>query len=261
MYEEVTVTPKTPSKKILGNEKTATSDEPTAASAPAQDNLLPSQEAHVEETTAANGIGNADLNGNRSPIPDGTGDATSNRCEPAKANGEHAIQNESTPPQTAPDETPATASSDSGEASPSASPASLADESPDPNDLESLRRELKELRLALLEQKTSEERTEREYREFLELYPDQSVSEMPDDVRESLRQGVPLAAAFALSERRRARIEERAREVNQANQARSLETIRAERNGYFTPEEVRLMSPEEVARYYGDIRSSMQKWS
>lgn len=154
----------------------------------------------------------------------------------------------------------AKASAASGKASAPPPPASLTGESADPNDLESLRRELTALRQAVSEQNASNEHTELEYREFLELYPDQSVSELPDDVRESLRQGIPLAAAFALSERRRARTAERAREVNQANQTRSFEAIRAERNGYFTPEEVRSMSPEEVRRYYGDIRASMPKW-
>ena len=39
-------------------------------------------------------------------------------------------------------------------------------------------------------------------------------------------------------------------------------TLRAERKRRsYTPDEVRSMSPEEVRRYYSDIRASMLKWS
>ena len=254
MYEEVTVAQKAPLEDTLGDEKTPASDEPTAAPALAQDDLLASQRAHTERFSARNHPDGA-------PRSNADGASEANAAGASEANGDRSCQKGASAPQTDPEATPAKASAADGEASPPASPAPLTGEPGDPNDLESLRRELTALRRAVFEQKESDTRAELEYREFLELYPEKSLLEMPDDVRESLARGVPLAAAFALSERRRARIEERAREANRANRARSLEEIRTDRNGYFTPDEVRSMSPEEVRRYYSDIRASMLKWS
>ncbi|MBR7099387.1 MAG: hypothetical protein IKC59_08230, partial [Clostridia bacterium] len=96
--------------------------------------------------------------------------------------------------------------------------------------------------------------------EFRELYPGQSPDELPDEVWESVERGVPLAAAFALSERRRQRSEELARQANLENRRRSAGAIERARSGYLSPDEVRSMSRDEVRANYQSILLSMQKW-
>ncbi len=96
--------------------------------------------------------------------------------------------------------------------------------------------------------------------EFLELYPDQSPTDLPDDVWESMRRGIPLAAAFALHERRRTRIEEAARLQDAQNRIRSTGGVETSKGGYLSPDEVRAMTPAEVKANYGSILLSMQKW-
>lgn len=75
-----------------------------------------------------------------------------------------------------------------------------------------------------------------------------------------MRDGVPLPAAFALAERRRERLEQAAKDSNRRNLARSSGELGQEAPGYFSPEEVRRMSRDEVRENYSNILLSMQKW-
>lgn len=107
-----------------------------------------------------------------------------------------------------------------------------------------------------------EERISNEYAEFKSLFPGVSVSELPDSVLSSVKNGVPLSAAYALYERRRAMSESVASGVNQKNRELSF----AVKNGktseiYFSPDEVRQMSPSEVKANYSKIIDSMSHWN
>ncbi len=107
-----------------------------------------------------------------------------------------------------------------------------------------------------------EERISNEYEEFKSLFPDVSVSELPDSVINSIKNGVPLSAAYALYERRRAMSEAVASGVNQKN----CELSFAVKNGkasetYFSPDEVRQMSASEVKANYSKIIDSMSHWN
>ena len=128
------------------------------------------------------------------------------------------------------------------------------------SELERLRGELNRLKCDMEAQKRAFDRFGAECAEFCELYPEKSPSEIPDDVWESMRAGVPLAAAFALHERRRTRIEEAARLLNQKNKSRSTGGVETSRGGYLSPDEVRAMTPSEVKANYQSILLSMQKW-
>ena len=107
-----------------------------------------------------------------------------------------------------------------------------------------------------------EERISNEYAEFKSLFPGVSVSELPDSVLSSIKNGVPLSAAYALYERRRAMSEDIASGVNKKNRELSF----AVKNGktsetYFSPDEVRQMSPSEVRSNYSKILDSMSHWN
>lgn len=100
----------------------------------------------------------------------------------------------------------------------------------------------------------------RECAEFHDLYPDVPLSSIPDEAWDAVRSGIPLSAAFALSERKRARLEEAARESNQRNRSRSAGEVTQGNGGYFSYEEVKNMSRAEIRENYNNILLSMQKW-
>ncbi len=123
-----------------------------------------------------------------------------------------------------------------------------------------LREELTRLRDELRETRDSLLRREADLAEFQDLYPEISLSSLPDSVWEDVRRGIPLTAAFALSERRRIRTEEKADAVNRANRAASVGAVGGEASGFFSAREVRAMSPAEVRANYNQIMLSMPKW-
>ena len=88
--------------------------------------------------------------------------------------------------------------------------------------------------------------------------PDPSASAADNPAAE--RSGVPLSAAFALSERKRVRLEEAARESNQLNRSRSAGEVCQGVSGYFSYDEVKNMSRAEIRENYNNILLSMQKW-
>ena len=151
-------------------------------------------------------------------------------------------------------------------AAPAGAPAA-AGGAPDPGadpadsaELSRLREELTRLREELARKESVSFRLGRECAEFRELYPETPLSSVPDEVWNAVRDGVPLPAAFALAERRRERLEQAAKDSNRRNLARSSGELGQEAPGYFSPEEVRRMSRDEVRENYSNILLSMQKW-
>ncbi len=126
--------------------------------------------------------------------------------------------------------------------------------------VEQLRDELKRLREVLAERDAFFERIGRECEEFGSLYPDTALSSLPDRVWEDVKRGIPVAAAFALSERRRAVRNATAAKSNLENNERSSGALTPTEVEYFSPSEVRAMSQAEVRANYQKIMRSMQKW-
>ena len=124
-----------------------------------------------------------------------------------------------------------------------------------------LREELKEIKAQLASRDAARRRAEGEYEEFRALYPGIPLSSLPDSVWEDIQSGVPLAAAFALAERRRTLLEESARAQNRENKKRAPSGLEGTETPYFSPAEVRAMTPEEVRNQYDKIIASMQKWN
>ena len=128
------------------------------------------------------------------------------------------------------------------------------------DELARVRRELNELRGRLSRQEAFFARADRECEEFRTLYPDVSLSTLPDSVWRSVGDGIPIAAAYALAERRRAHSEELAQASNAENRARSAGAAKNAESVEFSPAEVRAMTPAEVRANLPKIMRSMQKW-
>ena len=132
---------------------------------------------------------------------------------------------------------------------------------PEGQDTEALRAEVARLRAELELQRQLSARYARDCEEFRQLYPDVPLSALSESIWEEVRQGVPLPAAYALAERRRMRTQEIAQEANRLNRMRSAGPAGQPPPSYFSPDEVRAMSAEEVRQNYRTILQSMQKWS
>ncbi len=144
--------------------------------------------------------------------------------------------------------------------SPDPAPQALEADPEPASELECLRRELSQLRSEMETQKRALDRMGAECAEFCELYPEQSPGDLPDEVWENVHRGIPMAAAFALYERRRTRIEEAAKLLNAENKSRSSGSVESSKGGYLSPDEVRAMTPAQVRANYQSILLSMQKW-
>lgn len=101
-----------------------------------------------------------------------------------------------------------------------------------------------------------------EIKEFASIFGADSVSKISDEVWESTSTGVPLAAAYALYEKREALRAQMAERVNKKNASMSAGAIKNATNPeFFSPSEVKAMSAKEVKRNYNRIIESMKKWN
>jgi hypothetical protein len=135
---------------------------------------------------------------------------------------------------------------------------------PELNDQETistLKEELERLRLELSNTRAVHERLSKECEEFSELYPSVPMTTLPDSIWKSFKEGVPLAAAYALYEKKEAVAREKASSVNEKNRRLSSGSLYSKNNNdYFSPAEVRAMSAAEVKANYAKIITSMSKW-
>ena len=131
----------------------------------------------------------------------------------------------------------------------------------DPATVKLLKDEVDRLRLELTNTRAAYERLSGECEEFAELYPGVPVTALPDSVWKSFKSGVPLAAAYALYEKKESVAREKALNVNEKNKQLSSGSLYSKSNDeFFTPAEVRAMSASEVKANYAKIITSMSKW-
>lgn len=113
----------------------------------------------------------------------------------------------------------------------------------------------------LEELKRAQNRILAEIGDFVALFPDTPIETIPDTVWESVKGGAPLAAAFALYEKRMVAEAKRIAEINAKNARRSPGAAGKDTAGeYFSPDDVRRMSRAEVHANYSKIKDSMKKW-
>ncbi len=127
-------------------------------------------------------------------------------------------------------------------------------------ELERLQSELIELREEIAKRDARLEEISKEYEEFNTLYPNTPLSSLQDHVWNDVRRGIPIAAAYALSQRRSEHTAQKALLSNLQNESRSAGALQPTQSDYFSPAEVRAMSQSEVRANYQKIMQSMQKW-
>ena len=128
--------------------------------------------------------------------------------------------------------------------------------------VESLKAELDRLRAELEESRMANQKVADDIREFQNLFPSIELGSLPDEVRDSVRAGVPLAASYALYEKRLEAERERIEAINRRNAQRSSGAAgKNTPKEFFSPEEVRAMSQSEVRENYRKIIDSMKKWN
>ena len=98
--------------------------------------------------------------------------------------------------------------------------------------------------------------------EFSELFPEIAVKSVPEEVWESVKRGNSLAASYAVYEKRVTEAAKRIELINAKNASSSAGAIdKHTSQEFFTPDDVRKMSPSEVHANFAKIKRSMGKWN
>ncbi len=129
------------------------------------------------------------------------------------------------------------------------------------DELSALRRQNEELKHELESRRSFSQRIESEITEFSEMFPDISLSKIPDEIWAEVKGGLPLSAAYARHERKRALSEMHTAQINNAARENSSGSLGNRTEYYYSPEEVRKMSASEVKKNYSHIIDSMKRWN
>lgn len=98
-------------------------------------------------------------------------------------------------------------------------------------------------------------------REFSALYPETAAEEIPESVWDAVKGGLPLAAAYALHERRAALARVQAEAEREKARVRSSGALEGGGGDlFYSPAEVRAMNAAQVRQNYSAILASMQHW-
>ncbi len=114
---------------------------------------------------------------------------------------------------------------------------------------------------ALRQELSAQRKLAGQLREFSTLYPETAAEEIPESVWDAVKGGLPLAAAYALHERRA--LLARAEAEAQQEKARIRSSGALEGGGgdlFYSPAEVRAMNAAQVRQNYSAILASMQRW-
>ena len=131
---------------------------------------------------------------------------------------------------------------------------------PEQDELERLRARISELEGELAERTALSERVERECGEFEQYFPRVSLRHVPDVVWRVVHAGVPLAAAYALYEKKKQLREQLREQRRQSSEAQTPHIESVAQKEYFSPSQVRAMSQREVRENYDRIFESMRHW-
>ncbi len=130
------------------------------------------------------------------------------------------------------------------------------------DEADALRHEIDMLKTQLEESRRAQQKLAGELGEFHTLFPDAALSGIPEEVWNQVRQGIPLAASYALYEKKAGIQSRKAEEINQRNASRSAGIVGQNTSPeFYTPDEVRAMSRSEVHNNYDKILRSMKKWN
>ena len=101
-----------------------------------------------------------------------------------------------------------------------------------------------------------------ELAEFSEYFPETDIRSIPDEVWEKVKNGSSLAATYALYTRKIERAKKKIGDFNEKNRRMSAGSLMSgEGEKYYSPSEVRKMTPSQVKSNYDDIIASMKHWN
>lgn len=133
------------------------------------------------------------------------------------------------------------------------------------DELEYLREEVKNLQNQLSEQRELERansRMNKELAEFCEYFPECDFDEVPEEIWQRVRKGASLCAEFSLMQRKAELEKRRISNINEQNRRMSAGSIGAlDGEKYYSPSEVKKMTPSQVREHYDDIIESMRHWN
>ena len=134
----------------------------------------------------------------------------------------------------------------------------------DVGELELLRAEVQRLRTELYEREELDRvnsRMKNEMAEFEEYFPETDISSIPDEIWEKVKGGASLASSFALYQRKIEMEAQRISDFNKRTRKMSAGSLASdEGEKYYSPSEVKKMSPAQVRANYDDIIESMRHW-
>ena len=139
------------------------------------------------------------------------------------------------------------------------------DEDPEVDELTILKAEVENLRAQLKTREDEERAVTRihsELAEFEEYFPEVELSSIPDDVWEKVKDGASLSASYSLFKRKEELKNKRICDINEKNRKMSAgSVIGGEGEKFFSPAEVKKMTPAQVKTNYDRIVESMRHWN
>ena len=140
------------------------------------------------------------------------------------------------------------------------SPATEEETAPLPS-IDELRDEIVRLRTELTQTQELHARMASELGEFHALFPEVNTAAIPESIWEQVKNGIPLAASYALYEKKCALHREHAQKINLQNAKKAPGAAgKNTASEYFTSDDVRKMSQAEVRSNYQKILESMKTW-
>ena len=126
------------------------------------------------------------------------------------------------------------------------------------SEIDSLRQELR----ARDEREQANSRMLNELTEFSEYFPDVDIHNIPNEVWEQVKNGTSISAAFALNLRKMELEKKKVSDFNDKNRRMSAGSLLGgEGEKYYSPAEVKRMTPAQVKSHYDDIIESMRHWN
>ena len=138
-------------------------------------------------------------------------------------------------------------------------------EEPELDELTTLKAEVESLRAQLKAREDEERAVTRihsELVEFEEYFPEVELSSIPDDVWEKVKSGASLSASYSLFKRKEELKNKKICDINEKNRKMSAgSVIGGEGEKFFSPAEVKRMTPAQVKTNYDGIVESMRHWN
>ena len=133
------------------------------------------------------------------------------------------------------------------------------------DEISALKNELEGLRAELRKREETERAQSRflgEIAEFEQYFPEVDIHSIPDEIWKRVKGGSSLASSYALFLRSREIEKKKIGDFNEKNRRMSAGSLmRGEGEKYFSPSEVRKMTPAQVRSNYDDIVASMKHWN